>query len=151
MHWQEIKTLLKNTEIIYNQWKRIQKELDELKDQKQQFDKEADYNQFQYNELEEAGFRENELEEIDAELKMLNNAEGIKSALSKVYFELKESESPLVQQLKVLSNQLQAYSSFHPDLPELMQRLQSAQIELQDIADELDSISDHINYEPGKD
>ena len=40
-------------------------------------------------------FRENELEEIEAELKMLNNAEGIKSALAKVYFELKESESPL--------------------------------------------------------
>ena len=37
--------------------KELQKELDELKDQKQQFDKEADYNQFQFNELEEAGFQ----------------------------------------------------------------------------------------------
>ena len=135
---------------IYSEWKRIQRELDELKNKKQQFDKEADYNRFQFTELEEAGFRENELEETDAELKMLNNSEEIKSALSKVYFELKESESPVVSQLKVLSNQLQVYSSFHPQLPELVQRLQSVQLELQDIAGDLDSISDHINYSPEK-
>jgi len=136
--------------VVYSQWKQIQQELDELKDQKQKFDKEADYNRFQFTELNEAGFRENELEETDAELKMLNNSEEIKSALSKVYFELKESESPVVNQLKVLSSQLQVYSSFHSQLPELVQRLQSAQIELQDIAGDLDSISDHINYSPEK-
>jgi len=136
--------------VVYSEWKQIQQELDALKDQKQKFDKEADYNRFQFTELDEAGFRENELEETDAELKMLNNAEEIKSALSKVYFELKESESPVVNQLKVLSSQLQVYSSFHSQLPELVQRLQSAQLELQDIAGDLDSISDHIDYSPEK-
>jgi DNA repair protein RecN (Recombination protein N) len=136
--------------VAYNEWKRIQQDLDELKDQKQQFDKEADYNRFQFTELEEASFRENELEGTDAELKMLNNAEEIKNVLSKVYFELKESESPVVNQLKVLSNQLQVYASFHPQLPELIKRLQSAQLELQDISGDLNSISDHINYSPEK-
>ena len=135
---------------VYTEWKSIQQELDGLRDQKHQFDKEADYNRFQFSELDEAGFRENELEETDAELKLLNNSEEIKNALSKVYFELKESESPVVNQLKVLSNQLQVYSSFHSHLPELVQRLQSAQLELQDIAGDLNSISDHINYSPGK-
>jgi DNA repair protein RecN (Recombination protein N) len=144
------KNIIGEYRIIYSEWKRIQHELDELKDQKKQFDKEADYNRFQFTELDEAGFRENELEETDAELKMLNNSEGIKSALSKVYFELKESESPLVNQLKVLSNQLQVYASFHPNLPELIKRLQSAQLELQDIAGDLNSISDHINFSPEK-
>jgi len=144
------KNIIGEYRIIYSEWKRIQHELDELKDQKKQFDKEADYNRFQFTELDEAGFRENELEETDAELKMLNNSEGIKSALSKVYFELKESESPVVNQLKVLSNQLQVYSSFHPQLPELIKRLQSAQLELQDVAGDLNSISDHINFSPEK-
>ena len=144
------KNIIGEYRIIYSEWKRIQQELDELKDQKKQFDKEADYNRFQFTELDEAGFRENELEETDAELKMLNNSEGIKSALSKVYFELKESESPIVNQLKVLSNQLQVYASFHPQLPELIKRLQSAQLELQDVAGDLNSISDHINFSPEK-
>src|SRR6187402_1878060 len=144
------KNIIGEYSIIYSEWKRIQQELDELKDQQKQFDKEADYNRFQFTELEEAGFRENELEETDTELKMLNNSEEIKSALSKVYFELKESESPVVNQLKVLSNQLQVYSSFHPQLPELVKRLQSAQLELQDVTGDVDRISDHINYSPEK-
>lgn len=142
--------LINEYQHLYNQWRGLQNELDELKSQKLIFEKEADYNRFQYGELEEASFSENELEKIDTELKALNNAEEIKGALSKVYFELKESESPLVQQLKVLSNQLQAYSSFHSQLPELIQRLQSAQLELQDIAGDLDRIHDHISYSPEK-
>ncbi len=135
---------------IFTAWQQAKKETGELKDQKLQFDKEADYNRFQYKELEDAGFKENELEEIDAELKLLNNSEGIKAALTKVYFELKENETPLVQQLKILMNQLGAYSSLHPGLPDLVQRLQSTQIELQDIAAEIDHISNQVNYDPQK-
>src|SRR6185503_7447276 len=81
-------------------------------------------------------------------LKMLSHAEGIKGALTKVYFELQESEAPLVQQLKSLQNQLQTYSSYHADLGTLIQRLHSSQVELQDIADEIDRVSGHINYDP---
>lgn len=135
---------------IFRQWQQVKKETEELKAQKLLFDKEADYNRFQFAELNEAGFKENELEDIDAELKLLNNSEGIKAALNKVYVELKESESPLVQQLKILLNQLNVYSSYHSDLPGLLQRMQSAQIELQDIADDVDRINSHVNYDPQK-
>lgn len=135
---------------IFRHWQQLNKETEELKAQKHLFDKEADYNRFQFAELDEAGFRENELEEIDTELKLLNNSEGIKAALNKVFSELKESETPVVQQLKILLHQLNVYSSYHPDLPGLLQRLQSAQIELQDIADDVDRISSHVNYDPGK-
>jgi DNA repair protein RecN (Recombination protein N) len=142
--------LLTKYQDIFYQWQRVKKEWEGLKEQKLQFDKEADYNQFQFNELEEASFKENEVEEIDAELKMLSHAEGIKGALTRVYFELQESDSPLVQQLKSLQNQLQAYSSYHSELASVIERLHSSQVELQDIADELDRISSHVNYDPGK-
>ena len=142
--------LINEYQVVFHHRQKIKKECEGLKNQKQQFDKEADYNQFQHNELEEAAFKENELENIDAELKMLSNAEGIKGALSKVYFELQESETPLVQQIKSLLNQLNSFQSYHPDLPILLQRLQSVQIELQDIADEVGRISDHVNYDPEK-
>jgi len=131
-------------------WQQLKKETEVLKAQQQQFEKEADYNRFQFTELEEAGFRENELEETEAQLKLLNNSEGIKTALAKAYFDLRESEIPVVQQLKILLNQLNAFSQYHPDLPALLQRLQSAQVELQDIADDIDRISNHINYNPGR-
>jgi DNA repair protein RecN (Recombination protein N) len=135
---------------VFHLWQKVKKECEALKSQKQQFDKEADYNQFQYSELEQAGLKENELEIIDGELKMLSNAEGIKGVLSKVYFELQESETPLVQQIKSLLNQLNTFQSYHPDLSFLLQRLRSVQIELQDVADEVGRISDHVNYDPEK-
>ena len=142
--------LLDEYQLSYSNWKALQKLYEDLKDRKQQFDKEADYNRFQFSELEEAGFRENELEDAEAELKLLTNAEGIKSTLSQVVNVLKENESPIVQQLKVLLNQLQQYESFHPGLPSLIERLQSAQIELQDIADEVDVIENKVNFDPKK-
>jgi DNA repair protein RecN (Recombination protein N) len=115
--------------------------LEELRTQKAQFEKEFDYHQFQFNELEEAGFRENELEDLEVELKLLTNAEGIKNALSKAYYTLEESEEPLVRQLKAIAGSLQPFSALHPELPALVDRLQSAYIELQDIADEADRIN----------
>lgn len=142
--------LIEEYQVQYRQWLQLRKETEELKAQQQQFEKEADYNRFQFAELEEAAFKENELEETEAELKLLNNSEGIKAALAKTYFDLRESEMPLVQQLKILLNQLNVYSSYHPDLPALLQRLQSAQVELQDIADDVDRISNHINYDPDR-
>ena len=141
-------SLVEEYQLQYRQWLQFRRETEELKAQQQQFEKEADYNRFQFTELEEAAFRENELEETEAELKLLNNSEGIKAALAKTYFDLRESETPIVQQLKILLNQLNIYSAYHPDLPALLQRLQSAQVELQDIADDVDRISNHINYDP---
>ena len=135
---------------VFFQWQKLTKEWKELNEQKLQFNKEADYNEFQYKELEEAGFSEGELEKLETEQKMLLNAEGIKGALNRVYFELEENEIPLIQQIKSLQTLLQAYVDYHPDLPLLQQRLQSVQIELKDVAGELAHLGNHINYDPEK-
>lgn len=47
----------------------------------------------------------------------------------------------------MLVNQLAAYSTYHPQLPELLQRLTSVQLELQDIAGDVDRISSTINFD----
>jgi DNA repair protein RecN (Recombination protein N) len=135
---------------VYNDWQSTRKETERLKEQQLLLEKEADYNRFQFSELEEAGFRENELEEAEAELKLMTNAEGIKQALGKVYHGLQESETPVAQQLKVMLQQLNPYASYHPDLPVLLQRIQAAQVELQDIASDLDRIGNQVNYDPAK-
>ena len=45
-------------------------------------------------------------------------------------------------------HQLQPFGDYHPGLPALLQRLQSAQIELGDIAGEVSHINDHVQYDP---
>jgi DNA repair protein RecN (Recombination protein N) len=136
--------LLKSYRETFNSLQTVKKDLELLREQKMQFDKEFDYHQFQFNELDEAGFKENELEALELESKMQSNAEGIKNVLTKVYFELEESEEPILSRIKTLSNSLQQYNQLHQELPLLVQRLQSIHIELQDIADETDRINNHI-------
>jgi DNA repair protein RecN (Recombination protein N) len=135
---------------VFEQLKETGRLAESMKQKKEQFEKEADYHQFQFNELEEAGLRENELEEIDAELKLLNSAEEIRAILQKASYTLDESEEPLVQQLKMLVNSLMSYASYHPDLGSLLQRLQSTQIELQDIAQELQLVGQQVQYDPAR-
>jgi DNA repair protein RecN (Recombination protein N) len=141
--------LMNNYQEVFRQWQSTKKEWEELNEQKLRFEKEVDYNQFQFNELEEAGFKENELEQLETQLKLLNDSEGIKAALSKAYDELKETDTPIVQRLKILVNQLQVYAS-HPEMPPLINRLESVHIELQDIAEETDRVNNHVSHDPAK-
>jgi DNA repair protein RecN (Recombination protein N) len=138
---------LKAYQGIYKQWSLAKNELDAMHAQKTTFDKEADYDSFLLDELTELSLKENELEELDNELKLLSNSEGIKDALTQVQRELKESEQPVLQTLKQSINKLQSFESYHASLPAVIARLKSAQIEIDDIADELGTIDQHINFD----
>lgn len=140
--------LLVNYQNLYRQFQLAKKTLTGLQEQKGQFNAAFDYTKFLFDELEQASFRESELEDLEGELKILSNSEGVKSALTKALFSLNESEEPIVQQLKVLGNQLHSSADYHPGLPAIVQRLQSSQIELQDISDEIEHLIDHIHYDP---
>jgi DNA repair protein RecN (Recombination protein N) len=142
------RSILKTYRVVYNKLVEARRLLQTLEAQKSQVGREFDYHQFQYNELEEAGFRDGELEDLDQQLKIRTNAEGIKNALSKAFYELEEGETPIVRGLRALQNSLQAFRDLHPDLPALTQRLESSYIELQDIADELDRINSHVSSDP---
>lgn len=135
---------------LYKKMLATRYQLELLVEKQMAANKEADYNQFLFNELEQANFKQDELEELESELSMLSNAEGIKSTLSTIYFQLQESERPLVQQLRSIANQLQAISSFHPDISALSSRLVSTQVELQDIAGDIDRINDSVKYDADK-
>lgn len=143
-------SLLASYQKAYSSLQKINAELQQLQEQKQLFTKEFDYNQFLYNELEEAGFAPNELEDAEQELKMLGSSEGIKGILSKITTSISEGEQPMVQQIRSLMNQLQSFVSYHPSLQEISNRLSSMQIELQDISDEVEIINDKVNYDPAR-
>lgn len=139
--------LLSQYIIVYTDWKQTQQQLELLTAQKNNFQKELDYNQFLFDELNEASFTENELEDLDYELKILSNAEEIKTVLNAGVFELKGKEQPIVQSLKQIINKLNAFAAFNINLDDLIKRLQSAQIELADISNELESFNDDVKYD----
>lgn len=116
----------------YRNWLDKERELSALLERKEQVTREFDYHQFLFNELDEAAFRDHELEDLEEELKLQANTEGIQSALSNVYELLKGADQPVVQILRQLIQQLQPFQL--QVITEIRDRLQSAQIELSDVA-----------------
>jgi DNA repair protein RecN (Recombination protein N) len=141
-------SLMKQFNKEYTSYVVIKKELEALRHQQQNANAEADYNGFLFTELDEANLKANELEMLDEELTLLSNAENIKQELGSIYFDLEESEQPLVQHLKILLNKLHAVQQYHVDINELSVRMQSLQVELSDISDELERINNSIQYNP---
>lgn len=138
---------LQQYQLIFQQWHIAKKELEELENRKANFQKEFDYNQFLFEELQEQSFKENELEEIEKELQLLSHAEGIKSVLQKVNTDLENSEQPVLTLFKQWINQLNSITAYHAGLSTLILRLESAQIELQDITDELEQLNSKVQID----
>jgi len=142
--------VLQSYQTVYRQWQHSKAELNQLLQQKNAFAKEADYNQFLFDELKELHLAERELEELDAELQLLTNSEGIKTALNKAYFDLKENEQPILSAIKQIITQLQHYISYSAPLATVVERLQSSQIELNDIAAELNTINNSVHFDEAR-
>jgi DNA repair protein RecN (Recombination protein N) len=140
-------TLLLEFKKQFEAYQQAKKSLAQLKIEQAEANKELDYNQFLFSELEELSLKENELEDIESELKLLNNAERIKLQLSAISAELSNAEQPVINQLKTINNKLKLLDDFHPELSNLHQRLNSAIIEVQDIADELERIESQVKYD----
>jgi len=138
--------LLQQYSLVYHQYQKEKKIREELESQQAKANAALDYNKFLFDELDTLSLAPNELEDLEAESKLLANAESVKQQLGGVYFELKENEQPIVQQLKSLYNKLHALEQYHTEIPSLAKRLQGAHVELQDIAEELDRINDGIQF-----
>jgi DNA repair protein RecN (Recombination protein N) len=138
---------LQNYQSIFQQWQTVKKELADLENRKIIFQKEFDYHQFLFEELKEQSFKENELEEIEVELQLLSHAEGIKAVLSKVNHDLESGDQPILPLFKQWINQLNSIAAFHAGIPELIKRIESAHIELQDITDEMEQLNSKVQLD----
>lgn len=134
--------------ISFKQFKALEKALNELLTKESQAKKDLDYFQFQFNELEEAGLKPDEQAGIEQELEALNNAEDIKSNLSKAATGLNGGEQNLLASLNEIKSLLASQAKFKPEINELSTRLNSSYIELKDISNELESIEQDIVYDP---
>lgn len=141
---------IEDYQAVFKKYKAELQELEKLKGEQLTANKEFDYNRFLFDELNEANFSDNEIENIDAEIKLMSNAENIKSTLSEIYFLMEESEQPLVQQIKTINLRLQTLQKVYPEIKTLNERLSSVQIELKDIASEIDSMNSKVNYDEEK-
>ncbi|WP_293744410.1 DNA repair protein RecN [uncultured Pedobacter sp.] len=102
-----------------------------------------DYEQFLFNELEQAKLQDGEQEDLEQELERLTHAETIKRALLTTSGLISEGEPSALQILKEASLQLQSIEKFDPAINVLYERLRSSIIEIKDITDEVSGIEEN--------
>ena len=144
----ENQTLLQDYKTQFSAYKQLQQQYRKLAENQSQWQKEADYKQFLFDELEQAAFKENEIEDAEIQLKQLSHAEQIKATLQLVYGAMEEGEQPINNELKRLLQQLQSIINVQPGAEALAQRMESALLELRDIAGELDDLQSKVDLDP---
>lgn len=141
-------TLLQSYQKLFSVYKKTQHQLQQLQTQQANWDKEFAYNSFLLNELVEANFKSMEIEELANQLKELSNVERIQQALQYAQHALLESDQALNLELKKVLQQLQGIHAVYPKVAPITERIESAYIELKDIATELSSLQDSISLNP---
>ena len=134
----------------FTKWKENEKKLQSLISQKEDFEKTESYKQHLHEELAGLQLQENELENLDQELKFLENAVGIKSQLAASIQILDHSDNPIVQKLKQMGHDLESIVKWQPDFASIVSRLKAAQIEIADIASDLNTWQDKIDFDDKK-
>ena len=130
----------------------IRKELAEVTDRSSRLAAEKDWNEALFTRLDAAKLRDGELEELETEQKQLAHAEELKEYLNNCEDILAPSDdrSPLTAQLKEAEKQAARAARFIPALEPLVERMESARLELEDIAGELESANGQIDVSPDR-
>lgn len=132
---------------VYNSLKR---RLNELRETASKNIAENDYLKFQLDELQKAQLREGEYAEIEQSLNVMENAEEIRSLLFSANGLLENSETAILPQLNELSSAMHRLKQLMPSSEELLQRIESTQLELKDIAYDLERIGDGAQFDEEK-
>ncbi len=125
---------------------KLRKQLLELSSQEVQAKKELDYFQFQFNELDEANIKIGEQLQLEEESETLENAEFIKSNLSKSALAINGGDENILSSLALIKQQLQSVSKFGKHFSELYERINSVYIELKELANDLDGAEGDVVY-----
>lgn len=140
--------LLADYKSAFKSFRKISEQLRDLNEKEAKAKKDLDYFNFQFEELNAAQLKKDQQPELEAELQTLENAEAIKSGLSKSAFTLDGAEESLLAALTEIKNTLSQLAKFNPQVAQLSERINSAHIELKDIASELESLNDEIVHDP---
>ncbi|MBT8281285.1 MAG: DNA repair protein RecN [Muriicola sp.] len=143
------KELLTTYNSLLKTYTSAKKELQALRQMQTEAEKEEDYNNFLFNELENAPLHSGILEELESTYEELSNVESILEQLSGSHQILTHEEigiQNLLSNLKGSISKLEGYGSGYADLS---QRVQSVFLEIDDIVSEIESLQDEVVPNPG--
>ena len=139
--------------LLYNRYMEAQHKLRDAQQAATRGRDEADYMRFQLEQIDELNIQPGQQEEYEQEAKLLSHAEEIKGTLYNAYESINGSngrESSTIEVLRQAARALQGIGDMLPEAGELAERIDSCQIELRDIAEELDQQAERTEVDPSR-
>ncbi|MCB0760878.1 MAG: DNA repair protein RecN [Flavobacteriales bacterium] len=132
----------------FESWHKAKWEYQQLKSAQQTAQSDLDYMQFQWQELEELQLDRINQEELEDELNVIRNAETIIEAVGGLSEMLRNGEENIINHLRTSLNRLHPIADVSAGVKDIYDRLKSAEIELNDLALEAESIADSTQSDP---
>ena len=134
----------------FAQWRKAEEDLKALRLQAEKGQTDGDYLKFQLTQIQEAALLPDEQEELEKENALLEHAEEIKASLGSAAFAINGSDGERLAELRRAAQLLESIAAHLPEAAALAERLESARIEIGDIADELERQSEGIDFNPAR-
>lgn len=131
----------------YRKFKELSHRLKEAEEASQKAKDDEEFLQFQWQQLDEAELKEDEQENLEQEAETLNHSGEIKQGLYAAINHLFADDNGVLSQVKDAERELDGLESFY-SCKDLSDRLESCYIELKDIADELESRQEDVEFNP---
>lgn len=140
--------LLKDYQLQLVQYKSQLQQLDQLREKRAHLVKEQDYNAFLLDELTTANLKAGEQEELESQYEVLANVEKVGGYLEQSFTLLRNDEFGVNKQLYEVKTHLQKLAQVSIKYEGLLQRLESSFIELEDVADEIQTEMQQLVVDP---
>ncbi len=134
----------------YSYYSNLKKELEKVRSSAENFKSELDYNSFLLNELEELNPQLGEEASLEQEIQLIDNAELIKTNLIQSNQLLDNPDTGATNFLYEAITSLKQIQQLSPAYAKLYERLLSSQTEIQDLAQELESENEAIEYDAAR-
>lgn len=152
--YQMIDTLTGNIDLLdkyrtdFGDYKRLCKELEELKQTQQEARKTYEYHSFLLDELLEAQLKPGMQKDLEESFEQLSNVEELKENLSESLQQIQQEDFGVTDILQGIKNRLTKIENYGEDYHELSKRMQSILIEMEDIAIEVEKLYGQIEDDP---
>ena len=140
--------LINDYRAAFDKYRLKQYQLDEMRRQIENNKANADFLQYQYDELSAASLVEDEQKELEALSNQMSHYEDIKTALYQADNALSGEENGVTENLRTAINALHSIESVMPKAGELASRMDADYIDLKDIADEVEAQLDNVDFDP---
>lgn len=134
----------------YDAYRKAKELLEELKAEIAKNRENEEFMRFQHKELDDANLQEGELEQLEQEAETLSHSEDIKTALFEADNALSGDDDSILDKLKNATHHLENICDVYPSMADVAGRMQSSYIELKDIAQEISSSVDHVEFDPNR-